>query len=97
MTAVEWLEKKLIESGVNLLLEEFEFIQQALEMEKQQIIDAANIPKEQRWYEDKYNSCGEQYYFETYKKPTEWNYAANHLNGLYIKQIGLAIQMTRVL
>ena len=68
MTAVEWLEKKLIESGVNLLLEEFEFIQQALEMEKQQIINAANIPKEQRWYDgSKYNSCGEQYYSETYK------------------------------
>ena len=39
-TAVEWLEKKLIESGVNLLSEEIEFIQQAKEMDKQQIIDA---------------------------------------------------------
>ena len=38
-----------------------------IELEKQQIIDAANIPKEQRWYEDKYNSCGEKYYDETYK------------------------------
>ena len=36
MTPVEWLEKKLIESGVNLLSEEFEFIEQAKEMERAQ-------------------------------------------------------------
>lgn len=59
-TAVEWLKSQFQYTDKKLF-------DQALELEKQQIIDAANIPKEQRWYEDKYNSCGEQYYFETYK------------------------------
>ena len=36
MTAVQWLEKKLVESGINFLSEEVEFIEQAKEMEKQQ-------------------------------------------------------------
>jgi SpoU rRNA methylase family enzyme len=35
-TPVEWLEEKLIESGVNLLSEEVRFIEQAKEMEKEQ-------------------------------------------------------------
>lgn len=39
MTAVEWLESHLIEYGFDLSLHKFE-IQQAKEMEKQQIIDA---------------------------------------------------------
>lgn len=69
-TAVQWLIYTLQKP---MLISESDFeniINQAIELEKQQIIDAANIPKEQRWYEDKYNSCGEQYYSETYKKPT---------------------------
>lgn len=66
MSAVEWLEKKLIESGVNLLSEEVEFIKQANEIEKQQKIDFANNYG--------FDICGydynraEQYYNETYKK-----------------------------
>jgi hypothetical protein len=65
-TAVQWLKEQLYSAKE---LDLAGVIEKALEIEKQQIIDAANIPKEQRWYEDKYNSCGEQYYFETYKKP----------------------------
>ena len=69
-TAVQWLIYTLQKP---MLISESDFeniINQALELEKQQIINAANIPKEQRWYEDKYNSCGEKYYSETYNKPT---------------------------
>ena len=40
-----------------------------LEMEKQQIIDAANLPIKDRWYvATKYSNCGEQYYSKTYVK-----------------------------
>jgi hypothetical protein len=39
-TAVEWLVEKLQESGIPLMTDEFEMIQQAKEMEKQQIVDA---------------------------------------------------------
>ena len=77
MTAVEWLEKKLIESGVNLLSEEIEFIQQAIEMEKQQIMDAWDrglyigqiFP--QGNIENIYEQDSEQYYNETYKKDNQ--------------------------
>lgn len=72
MTAVVFLVTKLNDKVDYIPIEMWdevrEIIQQALELEKQQIIDAANIPKEQRWYDNKYDSCGEQYYFETYKK-----------------------------
>ena len=40
--AVEWLVSKLKESGIPLLKDELEFIEQAKEMEKEQIIDAGN-------------------------------------------------------
>lgn len=44
-------------------------IEQVEEMHKNEIISAANIPKEQRWFDAKlYNSCGEQYYNKTYKQ-----------------------------
>ena len=77
MTAVEWLEKKLIESGVNLLSEEIEFIQQAIEMEKQQIMDAWDrglyigqiFP--QGNIENIYEQDSEQYYNKTYKKDNQ--------------------------
>jgi hypothetical protein len=69
-TAVEWLEKKLIESGVNLLSEEIEFIQQAKEMEeqqkKQQIIDSYERGWDMGALDIDCNS--EKYYSETYKK-----------------------------
>jgi len=66
MTAVEWFFENLnshkIEANANELYE------QALEMEKQQIIKAANLIKEKRWFDATlYKSCGEQYYNETYK------------------------------
>tara|TARA_R110000868_G_scaffold28617_3_gene107098 strand:+ start:306 stop:506 length:201 start_codon:yes stop_codon:yes gene_type:complete len=63
VSAVEWLEKKLIESGVNLLSEEVEFIQQAKAMEKEQIMEAwiATDNELQR-------IAAEQYYNETYGK-----------------------------
>ncbi len=66
-TAVE----QLIDLFYKVPIDEFRYLfEPALELEKQQIINAANIQKEQRWYEDKYNSCGEKYYSETYNKPT---------------------------
>jgi hypothetical protein len=58
MTAVEWLVNKF---GHAFQLAWEEEIQQALEMEKQQIIDACN-------YGD-FEELGEKYYNETYKKP----------------------------
>jgi len=64
-TAVEYLAQQWYDNNLNRLT-----FKKALELEKQQIINAANIQKEQRWYEDKYNSCGEKYYSETYNKPT---------------------------
>jgi hypothetical protein len=70
MTAVEWLLDRVEDVDLNPNFWE-QIKLQALELEKQQIIDAANIPKEQRWYENKYDSCGEQYYFETYKPEAE--------------------------
>jgi hypothetical protein len=39
-------------------------VEQALELEKQQIIDAVNSQRQLGWDEK-----GEQYYNETYKKP----------------------------
>ena len=70
-TAVEWLIDTYFGGTDNITANFKKHIEKAIELEKQQIINAANIPKEQRWYEDKYNSCGEQYYSETYKNPTE--------------------------
>jgi hypothetical protein len=63
MTAVEFLAKQALnylndEQENNLL----KVIKQALELEKQQIIDAKDC-----WFEDERD--GEQYYNETYKKP----------------------------
>lgn len=63
MTAVEWLVQKTE-------LTDFwkEEIQQALEMEKQQIIDACNLQRNDYRGMPTYNKSGEQYYKETYKK-----------------------------
>jgi predicted kinase len=82
-TAVEWLVQQTSdmkidkthyiisewEDGYNVALEGvLKLLSQALEMEKQQIIDAANLPIEKRWFDATlYKSCGEQYYNETYK------------------------------
>jgi hypothetical protein len=67
-TAVEWLEEKLIEAGLQFTKGEAVEIEQAKAMEKQQIIDAVNLPREKRWYNALlYNNSGEQYYNETYE------------------------------
>ena len=67
-TAVELLVERLTELGVDLLSHNLE-IQQAKAMEKEQIVDAVNLPKEERWYDAKlYNSSGEQYYNKIYEK-----------------------------
>ena len=80
MTAVEWLVEQISSSKYFYnLMEEIEsrsttvqpnaILQQAKEMEKQQIMNAVDLPKEKRWYDAKlYNSSGEQYYNETFKK-----------------------------
>jgi hypothetical protein len=62
-TAVEWLQKKLIESGISFLSEEIEYINQAKEMEKEQIIDAYDTGI---WDVGCRNSDSEKYYHETY-------------------------------
>jgi len=62
MTAVQWLENKLNEEEIIIYHGLFDmWIKQALEMEKQQIKDAAT------W--GALHESGEQYYNETYKKP----------------------------
>jgi HEPN domain-containing protein len=63
-TAVEWLVEELEDNGINLDLA-FELIEQAKEIEKQQIIDA---------YEDGYSDSdntfelNKEYYNETFNK-----------------------------
>jgi hypothetical protein len=57
-TAVDWLVEKLKENGVNFWQEEIEMIEEAKEMEKQQIIDA---------YNNGDNRSAEMYYNETFK------------------------------
>jgi hypothetical protein len=56
-TAVEWLAEQMMHPQI------FNpYIEQAIEMEKQQIIEAKDC-----WFEDERD--GEQYYNDTYKKP----------------------------
>jgi hypothetical protein len=78
MTAVEWLIQELrgdddkgdfIFNGVI----NYELIEQAKEMEKQQIFEAWDNGFDNGLYQGKYNenceiNCGEQYYNETYNK-----------------------------
>ena len=64
MTAVEWLVKKYFED-YNVLISELEF-QQAIEIEKQQIIDAFNLGQ-QKEAKQEFWTKGEQYYNETFK------------------------------
>jgi hypothetical protein len=70
LTPVEWLVQELINSGLLYPISEMsKTIEQAKAMEKQQIIDAANLPIKDRWYvATKYSNCGEQYYSKTYGK-----------------------------
>ena len=62
-TAVEWLLEKLAQNGVLHSSD----IHQAKEMEKQQIIDACNLQRNDYRGMPTYNKSGEQYYNETYK------------------------------
>jgi hypothetical protein len=65
LTAVEWLEKKLIEAGLIFEVGEAIEVQQAKEMEKQQIIDAyqqgfnnayfSNPLSKEQYYKQKFN------------------------------------------
>ena len=72
-TAVEWLEKEFVklESTIGVHCVMYELIEQAKEMEKEQIIDACN----QTDFEDingmgihETITKGEEYYNETFKK-----------------------------
>lgn len=45
-----------------------DILNEAVRQEREQIVDAANLPKDKRWYDEKkYANCGEQYYNKTYK------------------------------
>jgi HEPN domain-containing protein len=64
-TAVEWLLKRLQESGIPLLKDELEFIEQAKEIEKHYIKDAFIIGINNGVHGYK---TSEEYYEKTYKK-----------------------------
>jgi hypothetical protein len=83
-TAVEWLEKQMINNNI-FSNEEWELFQQAKEMEKQQLIDCGNtcalmqyihvdkvnqmsIEEVEKLAEEDNITFGEQYYNETFKK-----------------------------
>jgi hypothetical protein len=69
-TAVEWLIDELTDNGIDYLDLAYEIIEQAKEMEKQQIIEAHGlIAKLQEDGSHKLIS-GETYYNETYKPST---------------------------
>jgi hypothetical protein len=68
-TAVMWLENQLIEMGVPLLRDEKSLIQQALQIEKEQIKEAYNHGWDDREYEveDSWKKDADEKYFnETY-------------------------------
>jgi hypothetical protein len=62
-TAVMWLENQLIEMGVPLLRDEKSLIQQAKQIEKEQIKDAFDEGENKEFYK---RPQAEQYYNETY-------------------------------
>jgi len=64
MTAVEWLIDELTDNGIEYLDLAYEIIEQAKEMEKQQIIDAFQY----KFFHPYVENEPEQYYNETYKK-----------------------------
>lgn len=63
ISAVEWLVEKLKENGVSFWQEEIEMIEEAKEMEKEQIIDfgdfiideLAPMAQNRDWVEERYN------------------------------------------
>ena len=67
-TAVGWLIDMLItENEVTLKGENFKLFEMAKAMEKEQIIDACNLQRNDYKGMPTYNKSGEQYYNETYK------------------------------
>jgi hypothetical protein len=76
-TVVEWLQKKLIESGISFLSEEIEYINQAREMEKtntdNKVIHFAEwlTKKHTTVLMTLYEQFEEQYYNETYNTETK--------------------------
>lgn len=70
-TAVDWLEKEFVklEATLGVYGKMYELIEQAKEIEKQQIIDAVYYGHLKKWVDDNIeNSYGEQYYTENYNK-----------------------------
>jgi hypothetical protein len=71
-TAVEWLVEQMTQ-GDFIALPKPEWIKQAKEMEKEQIINAIKLTIEKEYYEQTWAHCGsrnhmaEQYYNETFK------------------------------
>jgi hypothetical protein len=63
ISAVEWLVERLKENGVNFWQEEIEMVEEAKEMEKNQIIDfgdfiideLAPMAQNRDWVEERYN------------------------------------------
>lgn len=69
-TAVDWLEKEFVklEATLGVYGKMYELIEQAKEIEKQQIIDAVYYGHLKKWVDANVeNSYGENYYTETYK------------------------------
>ena len=66
-TAVEWL-VNVVQSCIAPDYIPKEIIQQAKAMEKEQIIDACNLQRNDYRGMPTYNKSGEQYYNETYGK-----------------------------
>ena len=64
MTSIEWLAEMASKMGYVSA----DIIEQAKEMHKQEIIDAANLATHNWLNPIKYNSLGEQYYQEIFKK-----------------------------
>jgi hypothetical protein len=62
-TAVEWLDEQLKDDGIFLLNV---VLQKAKAMEKEQIVDACNLQRNDYRGMPTYNKSGEQYYNETY-------------------------------
>jgi hypothetical protein len=66
-TAVEWLFKQLWEEPKDKMVW-YAILDKAKEMEKEQIIDACNLQRNDYRGMPTYNKSGEQYYNETYGK-----------------------------
>ena len=75
-TAVEWLEKQFVklESTIGVHGVMYEFIEQAKQMEKEQMIQSfrkgavVDKPEYYTWIESAYRKQAEKYYNETFKQ-----------------------------